>query len=213
MKTILLIEDEPKMRRNLMQLLELDGFRALAAPNGAEGITIALRELPDLILCDITMPGTDGHGVLKALRAERATATTPFIFLTAKGDRTDLRAGMNLGADDYLIKPVTRDDLISAISARLQRAAQHGAELRPTFESPAPLEELGLTPREAEVLFWVAQGKTNAEIGIILDASPATVKKHVEHILEKLEVENRAAASLRALEILAQAPGGSSDTA
>jgi DNA-binding NarL/FixJ family response regulator len=204
MKTILVIEDEPKMRRNLSQLLELDGFRALTAADGKEGVNVAMRELPDLILCDITMPGMDGHGVLTALRAERATSTIPFIFLTAKGDRTDLRTGMNLGADDYLIKPVTREDLLAAITARLQRAAQHGTELRPAFESPAPLEKLGLTPREAEVLFWVAQGKMNAEIGIILDASPATIKKHVEHILEKLEAENRAAASLRAVEVLAK---------
>jgi DNA-binding NarL/FixJ family response regulator len=204
MKTILVIEDEPKMRRNLAQMLELEGFRALAAADGKEGINVALRELPDLILCDITMPEMDGHAVIATLRAERATATTPFIFLTAKGDRADLRTGMNLGADDYLIKPVTRADLLAAISARLQRAAQHGTELRPAFESPTPLEKLGLTPREAEVLFWVAQGKMNAEIGIILDASPATIKKHVEHILEKLEVENRAAASLKALEVLAQ---------
>jgi len=84
------------------------------------------------------------------------------------------------------------------------RREQHARELRPVFDTPKPLEALGLTPREAEVLFWVAQGKMNAEIGIILDASPATIKKHIEHIFEKLDVENRAAASLLAMEELAK---------
>ena len=149
--------------------------------------------------------GFDGYGVLGALQAERATATIPFIFLTAKGDRADIRSGMNLGADDYLIKPVSVPDLLGAIAARLARTAEHRRELRPVFESPAPLEKLGLTPREAEVLFWVAQGKTNAEIGLIIEAAAPTVKKHLEHVFEKLGVENRAGASLCAMEALAGA--------
>ena len=204
MTKVLLIEDEPQMRKNMLLILKKEGFEAYGAANGEEGITLALRELPDVILCDVMMPGVDGYGVLKALRAERATETTPFIFLTAKGERTDVRDGMNQGADDYLIKPVVVADLLGAIRARVVRRDQHQRELRPVFDSPKPLETLGLTPREAEVLFWVAQGKMNAEIGIILDASPATVKKHVEHIFAKLDVENRAAASLLAMEKLAE---------
>jgi len=204
MTKVLLIEDEPQMRKNMLLILKKEGFEAYGAANGEEGITLALRELPDVILCDVMMPGVDGYGVLKALRTERATETTPFIFLTAKGERTDVRDGMNQGADDYLIKPVVVADLLGAIRARVVRRDQHQRELRPVFDSPKPLETLGLTPREAEVLFWVAQGKMNAEIGIILDASPATVKKHVEHIFAKLDVENRAAASLLAMEKLAE---------
>jgi len=201
---VLLIEDEPQMRKNMLLILKKEGFAAVGAANGEEGITLALRELPDVILCDVMMPGTDGYGVLKAIRAERATEMTPFIFLTAKGERTDVRDGMNQGADDYLIKPVVVADLLGAIQARVVRREQHARELRPVFDTPKPLEALGLTPREAEVLFWVAQGKMNAEIGIILDASPATIKKHIEHIFEKLDVENRAAASLLAMEELAK---------
>ena len=207
MKKILVIEDEPQMRKNLQRMLQLEGFEARAAADGTEGVAIAKKELPDLILCDITMPGLDGHGVLGELRAERATSGTPFIFLTARGERGDVRAGMNLGADDYLVKPVSITDILAAIKARFARmATANQSALQVVFESPKPLETLGLTPREAEVLFWIAQGKTNAEIGLILEAAAATVKKHVERILEKLEVENRQSASLRALEALSAAP-------
>jgi DNA-binding NarL/FixJ family response regulator len=202
MKKILIIEDEPQMRRNVQRMLQMEGFNAVAAADGNEGVALAQKELPDLILCDITMPGLDGHGVLSSLRAERATAGIPFIFLTARGDRTDLRTGMNLGADDYLVKPVSITDILAAIKARFERLSQTNTPLQVVFESPKPLESLGLTPREAEVLFWIAQGKTNAEIGLILEAAAATVKKHVERILEKLEVENRQSAALRALETL-----------
>ena len=205
-KKILIIEDEPLMRRTVTRMLELDGFAPVAAVDGPEGIQMALREQPDLILCDVTMPGMDGYDVLRNLRAEQATRATPFIFLTAKGERHDMRAGMNLGADDYLIKPVSRNDLLAAIAARFERVAQRPAELTLAFDSPEPVQAaFGLTPREAEVLLWVAQGKTNAEVAVILDMSHGTVKKHLEHVFEKTGAENRAAASFRALEVLGAA--------
>jgi DNA-binding NarL/FixJ family response regulator len=127
----------------------------------------------------------------------------PFIFLTAKGEKTDVRCGMNLGADDYLIKPVDKSDLLRAIRTRLARAEQLARrEFQPNFDSPEPLYTLGLTPRVAEVLLWVAQGKTNAEIGTILGISESTVKKHLLDIFEQLGVETRSAATLRAVEVL-----------
>jgi DNA-binding NarL/FixJ family response regulator len=204
MRKILIIEDEPKMRANLATILTMEQFQVSAAPNGEHGLELARREKPDLILCDIMMPGADGHDVLKTLREDADTAFIPLIFLTAKTDRADLRKGMNLGADDYLTKPVTVPELLAAIEARLKRHEEQRAKaaFKPEFTSAAPLRKLGLTPREAEVLFWVAQGKTNAEIGMILDASLGTVKKHMEHILPKLGVENRASAVLRAVEAL-----------
>jgi DNA-binding NarL/FixJ family response regulator len=201
MKKILIIEDEPATRANLCEILELEGFASLAAANGKTGVAAALRELPDLILCDVTMPELDGHGVLSALRAEAATRQIPFIFLTAKGERQDVREGMNLGADDYLIKPVDVDDLLAAIEARLERSQQQTG-FNPDFKSAVPLEKLGLTPREAEILLWVAQGKSNFETGVILAISATTVKKHLVHVFEKLGVESRNAATLQALEIL-----------
>ena len=204
MKRILVIEDEPEMRRNLTTILRLEKFHPLAAQNGRVGIELARRERPDLILCDVMMPELDGYDVLSALRADLGTVTIPFIFLTAKGESLDIRAGMNLGADDYLTKPVGKADLLAAVRSRLQRAAQQATpEFKPNFDSPGPLEEvLGLTPRVAETLLWLAQGKTNGEIAIILGNSESTVKKHVLEIFEKLGVETRTAASLRALEVL-----------
>jgi DNA-binding NarL/FixJ family response regulator len=204
MKKILVIEDEPEMRRNLTTILRLEGFHPLAAENGRAGVALAQQENPDLILCDVMMPDLDGYGALTALREDKKTAALPFIFLTAKGEKPDIRAGMNLGADDYLTKPVAKADLLEAIRSRLERAAQQSvSEFNPNFESAKPLEErLGLTPRVAETLLWLAQGKTNSDIATILGNSESTVKKHVLEIFQKLGVETRTAASLRALEAL-----------
>jgi DNA-binding NarL/FixJ family response regulator len=204
MKKILVIEDEPEMRRNLATILKLEKFEVLQAENGRVGVDKARTDLPDLIVCDVMMPEMDGYGVVQALRQDKRTMNIPFIFLTAKGEKSDLRSGMNLGADDYLTKPVAKADLLEAIHARLKRGEQQnaGGSLTPNFDSPEPLLSLGLTPRVAEVLLWVAQGKTNADIATILGISEWTVKKHVLEIFEKLGVETRTAASLRAIEVL-----------
>ena len=164
---------------------------------------MARRESPDLILCDVMMPELDGYGVLRALQADAKLALIPFIFLTAKGEKDDLRSGMNLGADDYLTKPVANNDLVQAIEARLSRSARQAKrEFKPDFSSAEPLVKLGLTPRAAEALLWLAQGKTNSDIATILGITESTVKKHVQEIFEKLGVETRGAATLRALEVL-----------
>jgi DNA-binding NarL/FixJ family response regulator len=203
-KRILVIEDEPEMRRNLMTVLRMEGYAPRGAADGLQGVEAARREPPDLVLCDIMMPGLDGHGVLRAMRAEAALAAVPFIFLTARGEQPDVRAGMNLGADDYLTKPVAKEELLAAVASRLERAAQvRRTEFRPDFSSARPLEErLGLTPRVAETLLWMAQGKTNSEIATILGISEATVKKHALEVFRQLGVETRTAAGLRALEVL-----------
>src|SRR5271165_5584195 len=204
MKKILVIEDEPEMRRNLTTILRLENFHPLPAANGRIGIELAKKEKPDLVLCDVMMPELDGYGVIAALRADVETVTIPFIFLTAKGEKPDIRTGMNLGADDYLTKPFANADLLAAIRSRLERAVQQAApEFKPNFRSARPLEEvLDLTPRVAETLLWLSQGKTNGEIANILRNSESTVKKHVFEIFNKLGVETRTAASLRALEVL-----------
>jgi len=152
------------------------------------------------------MPAMDGHEVLRRLREDRTIAGTPFIFLTARGEKTDLRAGMNLGADDYLTKPATATELLTAISVRLGRELKRPtAEFQPDFSSSVPLEKaFALTEREAEVLLWVAQGKSNPEISSILGAAENTIKKHLQHIFEKMGVDNRNAATLRTLEVLSR---------
>ena len=208
MKKILVIEDEAETLENLVLMLEMEGFQALSASNGRAGAAVAKRELPDVILCDVSMPEMDGYAVLESLRADAATVSIPFIFLTAKGDKKDLRTGMNLGADDYLVKPASAEEVLAAIEARLDRhlekeqAAMAKVELKPNFESAKPLESLGLTPREAEVLLWTAQGKSNSEIATILGCAENTVKVHLARIFEKVGLENRNAAAVRALEVL-----------
>lgn len=210
MKKILVIEDEAETRNNLVLMLEMEGFHPVAAPDGRIGVRLARSERPDVILCDVSMPELDGHGVLRALRADESTVSIPFLFLTAKGDRQDLRMGMNLGADDYLTKPASAGDVLAAIRTRLDRhdekeqAAMARVAIRPDFESAKPLEALGLTPREAEVLLWVAQGKANSDIAAILGCSENTIKVHNTRIFEKLGFENRNAAAVRALEVLSR---------
>src|SRR5688572_2323527 len=98
-KKILVIEDQAPMRRNIALLLEMEGFQVATAENGAKGVEAAKREKPDLIVCDVMMPELDGYGVVQALRAETEFAATPFIFLSAKSDKGDVRVGMNFGAD------------------------------------------------------------------------------------------------------------------
>jgi len=207
MKRILVIEDEPEMRRNIAALLRYRNYEPIEAENGRKGVELARREKPDLILCDVMMPELDGYGVLQALQEDTTLALVPFIFLTAKGEKNDLRSGMNLGADDYLTKPVANKDLVSAIEARLRRSElQANREFKPDFSSFEPLLTLGLTPRAAETLLWLAQGKTNPDIATILSITESTVKKHVQEIFEKLGVETRGAAAVRALEVLSSLP-------
>ena len=123
MPKILIIEDEEGVRENILDLLEAEDFETIAAANGRIGVNLAISEVPDLILCDMMMPEIDGYGVLRALRQDPSTATIPFIFLTAKSAKSDFRQGMNMGADDYITKPFTRSELLSAIINRLEKHA------------------------------------------------------------------------------------------
>lgn len=118
---ILLVEDEAALRENVSEMLALEGFDVYSAANGRDGVEMALQICPDLIVCDIAMPQMDGYEVLKTLRGHDATLATPFIFLTARVDRPDMRQGMQLGADDYITKPFSREELVAAIHARLAR--------------------------------------------------------------------------------------------
>lgn len=125
-KKVLLIEDNLEVRENTSEILDLAGYNVVTAANGKIGVESAQKEKPDLIICDIMMPELDGYGVLHILNKNPETAGIPFIFLTAKTEKTDIRKGMNLGADDYLTKPFDDTDLLNAIEARLRKAAmQH----------------------------------------------------------------------------------------
>lgn len=122
MNKILLIEDNPDMRENTAEILELAGYEVLTAEHGKSGVKVANEEQPELIICDIMMPELDGYGVLHMLSRNPQTAAIPFIFLTAKAEKSDFRKGMNLGADDYLTKPFEDVELLDAIEMRKRKA-------------------------------------------------------------------------------------------
>lgn len=118
----MIIEDNPQVRENTAELLELADYQVLCAPDGKEGVQLAKKEHPDLIICDIMMPILDGYGVLHILSKDTETTSIPFIFLTAKAERSDFRKAMNLGADDYLTKPFEESELLDAVETRLKKS-------------------------------------------------------------------------------------------
>lgn len=123
MTKILVIEDEAMLGNEISEWLSLEGYEAFGAADGIEGVQAAFQHQPDLIICDITMPRLDGHGVLLELRANPTTASIPFIFVTARAAYEDVRKGMELGADDYITKPFSRLELLQAIRIRLEKSA------------------------------------------------------------------------------------------
>ena len=133
MPTILLIEDNAAIRENTAEILEMAGYAVLMAENGQVGVQTALATRPDLVVCDILMPVLDGYGVLQVFNQNPLLTGIPFIFLTAKTERTDLRRGMELGADDYLTKPFDKAGLLAAVGGRLHRFRQ----LRPDYDLQA----------------------------------------------------------------------------
>src|SRR5688572_20610464 len=121
MKKILLIEDNDDIRSNTAEILELSNYKVIVAENGKIGVEKAIEHKPDLIICDIMMPVLDGYGVLHAIHKNESIKNTPFIFLTAKTERSDFRKGMELGADDYISKPFDGTELLNAVDSRLKK--------------------------------------------------------------------------------------------
>lgn len=146
---ILIIEDNDDIRESTAEILELANYEVLQAVNGRVGVDLAISELPDVILCDIMMPELDGYGVLYLLHKNEQTATIPFIFLTAKAERIDMRKGMEMGADDYLTKPFDDVELLNAIESRLSKRdkqqvfySQSLEKLSVLFSNSSGLQEL-----------------------------------------------------------------------
>lgn len=134
MNKILLIEDNLEIRENTAEILELAQYEVVTAENGKLGVALAIDALPDLIICDIMMPELDGYGVLHILNKNPDTAKIPFIFLTAKAERSDMRKGMNLGADDYLTKPFDDTELLDAVEIRLKKVEQLSTQSATNFD-------------------------------------------------------------------------------
>lgn len=157
--TILIIEDESSILKTTEEILTLEGYRVIAASNGETGLELARAKIPDLILCDIMMPKLNGHQVLQALQANKATQMIPIIFLTAKAERKDIRYGMELGADDYLTKPFDIAELLGAVASRLKRQNLYNGKIQQERDKTQELEKLAKHIREK-----MAQSQQLAEI-------------------------------------------------
>jgi CRP/FNR family transcriptional regulator, cyclic AMP receptor protein len=156
MKKILLIEDNEEVRSNTTEILELSNYKVIEAQNGKVGVEKAIQYNPDLIICDIMMPVLDGYGVLHAVHKNEAIKNTPFIFLTAKSERNDLRKGMELGADDYIVKPFTGTELLNAVDSRLKKIELLKQELSPGLEG---LQQLLQTSGSKNILQSFTEGR------------------------------------------------------
>jgi CheY-like chemotaxis protein/CRP-like cAMP-binding protein len=154
MKSVLVIDDNNDIRENTAEILDMAGYKTFTAVNGKKGVELAIKEKPDLIVCDIMMPELDGYGVLHLLRKNADTQNIPFIFLTAKTERSDLRKGMEMGADDYITKPFEDIELLNAVETRLKKAEvmqqNYTASPRDITRFLKDIKEAGLIDQLAE---------------------------------------------------------------
>jgi len=195
MPTVLCIEDETHILEELIDELSTSGFNAVGAANATEALRVLDTTTPDIIICDILMPGTNGLQFLEQIRSSRADlASTPFLFLTALADRSHELTGREAGADDYLTKPIDFDVLILTILV---------ARVKAISALPAPTEPEGefihLSRRETEVLKEIGAGHRNGEIARKLGLSEHTVSDYVKAIYQKLSVSSRAEATREAI--------------
>lgn len=189
-KKILCIEDDRETAALIAEELVERGFEAFVAHDGREGFAAILREMPDLVLCDINMRVMSGFEVLEHLtKIAPRFGNMPFVFLTALADRDNELRGRQLGADDYVTKPIDFDVLGAIIAARLAHSANAGILL----------PDVHLNGREVEALTWAARGKTSAEIAQILGLSKRTVDFHIDNARNKLGVTTRTQAAIKAV--------------
>jgi DNA-binding NarL/FixJ family response regulator len=193
MYTILILEDNPSICSNMEIILKMEGFSVRSAANGQSGLDMIRKQRPDLILCDIMMPSMDGHAVLETLKKEGTLADIPFIFVTALEERADVRRGMAAGADDYLTKPFSAEELVSAVIGRLHRLELlRMSGIKTTFEKEWAFLNEHITAREREVLLLVGNGATSREIAERLGISSRTAEVHRANLMHKLDVANSA---------------------
>jgi CRP/FNR family cyclic AMP-dependent transcriptional regulator len=146
MKKVLIIEDNPAIRTNIVEILELAQYRTQTAENGKTGMEQAIQFQPDLIICDIVMPELDGYGVIQAIQKNPGLAQIPFIFLTGKSEKDEIRKAMDMGADDYITKPFSGTELLSAVESRLSKMERTKKDLEAKFDKSTPqIESLSET--------------------------------------------------------------------
>ncbi len=180
-KKILVIEDAYSLRKDIIEMLGFEGFDVIGAENGLLGVEIAKRVIPDLIICDIMMPSLDGYGVLELLRQHPSTATIPFIFLTALTDRSDMRTGMELGADDYLSKPFSAVELLTTVQSRLKRHQHYDKMMARRMDDLRGNIILAL-PHELRTPLNVILGFTDLLATDVYSLDPKRIAEMIEHI-------------------------------
>lgn len=189
--SILIVEDDPFLCKNMGLILQMEGFSVRTALDGATAVSIAREQKPDLILCDILMPGMNGHTVLEHLKNDENLADILFIFVTALSDNAEIRRGMLAGADDYLTKPFSTEDLLSSVRGRLDKLAAQRKRMGSTGHSVEEgIIRSRISKREREVLILVGHGLTTKEIADKLFISPKTVDVHRSRLMKKLNAIN-----------------------
>lgn len=189
---ILVIEDDPDSRENLCLLLEMEGYSVRGAEDGEKGLErLYEMPIPNLVLCDLMLPGLDGFAILETVRRQPQFADLPFLILTARTDRASQRMGMNLCADDFITKPFSAEEILSAVASQLRR--QHNPAVATGLDSEEGRRLTLLTERERQILIRIGQGQTSREIAEGLGISPKTEQGHRSHILLKLALPNSQA--------------------
>lgn len=203
--TVLVVDDAPDTLRMLCDALADEGYTVLVARDGQQALARLDVVTPDAILMDGVMPGLTGFETCQRIKNHAAWSAIPVIFMTGLSETADVVAGFEAGGVDYVVKPVRIEEVLVRLATHVRNARtarqallamQHGRTItKGTQPDQSRLSEAALTPRETEVLGWLAKGKTNRDIADILGMSHRTVNKHLEHIFEKLGVETRAAAA------------------
>lgn len=194
MKKILVIEDDPTLQSNIADIFNEEGFIVFVASNGEEGVVSAIENLPDIIVCDISMPKMNGYDVLKALQEKQETVHIPFIFLTAKVQGFEIRQGMNLGADDYLTKPFEIEDLLNSVQARLKKIDLQAHTTTKSVKHQYEIaKNLHISKRELDVLVLMKEGLSSKMIADKLCISQRTVETHRANLMVKTNSINTAA--------------------
>jgi len=203
MYSIVIIEDDPSYINMMDVILQMEGFEVRSATDGQAGLAMLRGKRPNLILCDIMMPEMDGHSLLETLKGEKKLADIPFIFVSAMGDRADVRRGMSAGADDYLPKPFSADELLAAVTGRIRRHEMINSQhVKAVFQEEQAILNQKITRREREVLLMVGEGATSRDIAARLGISLKTVEVHRANLMNKLDAAN--AASLARWAVIAE---------
>ena len=206
---ILVIEDEAALRKNIVEIIEHYGFRVISASTGEEGINLAEESIPDIIISDIMLPGIDGFEMFSRVKQVLQLKRTAFIFLTARSTRSDARAGMDMGADDYLTKPFTKEELISSVRTRFEKLSklnEHQSKDNILINATSQ-KTSSLTKTEHKVLNEISEGRTTPQIAQKLFISKKTVENHRVNISRKLNLSGPNSLLRFALQLETQESG------